>query len=370
MTEADRPATAGPRVVRIGILGLGSAAERMHLPACAALPGTEVVAACEPDAARRARLQQRFGIPAVYADAEALLRREKPDVVIVGTPPSSHRDLCLLALAHGAHVFCEKPFVRRLEEADEVIEAAERHRLSMAVNNQYRFMRIYRLSQARLARGDYGTPFLIQCWQQMFHPPSRERNWRAELVESTLYEFGTHPLDLVCFFFDAHPVAVTAHMPRPRRDIVADVVVQVTLRFPGERLATLAFNRLSHAVERYLEMRIDCEHASLRISFGGVARASLDWSRAARRPIARFSLSRGGEARVERGGRSAVVAREVRDALAPATALSLAEFLQGVRGGTPSTDRARHARDLLRIVFAGYESARTGETVWLGPTRG
>ena len=76
---------------------------------------------------------------------------------------------------------------------------------------------------------------------------------------------------------------------------------------------------------------------------------------------------KGGEARVESGGRSMVLARERKYAVAPATAANLHELLQAVSRAERSNERARFARDLLRIVFAAYESASTGETVWLGP---
>jgi predicted dehydrogenase len=357
--------------LRIALFGLGNAAERIHLPACAMLSSGSgpsaagVVAACEPEAERRGRVGKRFGIPALYTEPADLLAREKPDLVILGTPPDTHYELCRLAIASGAHVFCEKPFVRTVEEADEVIAAAERRGVVVAVNNQYRFMAIYREARDRIERGEYGRPFLIQSWQQMLHPPAMEQNWRAGLVQSLLYEFGTHPLDLICYLFDALPVSIVAHTPSPRSDITADVIVQATLQFSGERLATLTLNRISHALERYLEMRVECEKASLRLSYGGVARASVDWSRVLGRPIARFSFVRGGEARVEAGGRSRVIARERADPVAPATARYLQELIAAIQRGTASNDRARHARELLRIVHAGYESARTGERVWL-----
>ena len=352
---------------QVAIFGLGEVAERIHLPACASLPGVAVTSACEPDALRREQIRRRFGVPRLYPDAPSLLADQRPDVVIIGTPPDSHRDLCLLALDHGAHVLCEKPFVGSVAEADEVIAAADHKGLLVRVNNQYRFMAMYRVTQERLAAGEFGPLHFLQCWQQMFHPPSMERNWRAGLVQSVLYEFGTHALDLVCFFFGAFPVSVNAHIPGARGDIKADVLAHVTLRFPEGGLATLSFNRISHAPMRYLEMRLDCEEASVRISYGGMARFGLEWSRERRRPAARFSLVRGGEARVEHGGRSRVIAREPRYAVAPATALNLQELLEAITRGDRSNERARFARNLLRIVFAAYESANTGETVWLGP---
>jgi predicted dehydrogenase len=212
-------------VIRAAILGLGDVAEQIHLPACAMLPEVALVAACEPNPERRVRVGRRFGISTIYPDVETLLEREKPDVIIICTPPASHKNLCLAALERGANVLCEKPFVASVGEADEVIAAAERHRRSVFVNNQYRFMNIYRLSHERIASGEFGKPFLIQCWQQMFHPPSTETNWRARMVQYTLLEFGTHPLDLICFLFGALPLSIAAHTPHPCADIQADVVV-------------------------------------------------------------------------------------------------------------------------------------------------
>lgn len=351
--------------VRVALVGLGGVAERIHLPALREVPDADLVGSCEPDAQRRARVTRAFGLANVFEDAGALLDATRPDIVVIGTPPDSHARLCLLALERGAHVFCEKPFVSTMAEADEVVAAAERTGRRVGVNNQYRYMRMYAVTKDRLARGDFGRPILLQCWQQMYHPPAREKNWRARLVQSTLFEFGTHALDLICVFFDSLPLSINVHTPRPRPEFEADVIVTAMLRFPDERIATMVFNRISHAPERYLEMRLDCEQASVRVSLGGVARAAVDWSKARRRPVFRGSFVRGGEARVEQGGRSRVIAREPNQAFASATASNLRAFVKAVVSGTRSTADVRHARELMRVVFAGYESARTGETVWL-----
>jgi predicted dehydrogenase len=351
--------------VRAALIGLGGVADRIHLPAIRRLRDIELAGACEPDAARRESMAKRFAIARVFPDADTLLRETRPDIAIVGTPPDSHRAMALLAMAHGAHVFCEKPFVTTAAEADEIVAAAETSGRLIAVNNQYRYMAFYRETGERLGRGDFGRPFLISCWEQMFHPPSFEKNWRAGLVRSTLFEFGTHALDLICYFFGSLPTSITAHMPHPRSDIAADVVVVATLTFPGERVASLVFNRISHAPERYFEMRIDCHEASIRISLGGVARFAITWSKARRRPLVRYSMVRGGEASVERGGRAEVLAREARPAFATATADKLKEFTARIARGTIDTREARYARALIQVVEAGYESAQMGRTVML-----
>jgi predicted dehydrogenase len=358
------PAEA-PDVTRVAVIGLGGVADRIHLPALRSIPEVEIVGACEPDAARREAMGRRFALGRLFPDAEALLAATKPDIAVIGSPPDSHHRLTCLALDHGAHVFCEKPFVRTPEEADAIVAAADRLGRLVAVNNQYRYMPIYLQAQQRVRAGEFGAPYLIQGWQQMFHPPSFESNWRAQLVESTLFEFGTHALDLVCFFFDALPDSITTHITHPRPEIAADVVVLCQLAFPGERAASLVLNRVSHAPERYFEMRVDCHDASIRISLGGVARLGFTWSKPLGRPITRFSFVKGGEARIERGGRAEVLTQDREQAFARATAAKFADFLGRIHSGTHDNSEARHARALIRVVQAGYESARAGRTVAL-----
>lgn len=308
-------------------------------------------------------MSRAFRVGTTFDEPGSMLAQERPDVVIIGTPPHLHREHCLLALQHGAHVCCEKPFVETPAEAQSVLDAAEAAGRLVVVNNQYRYMAMYREPARRLAAGEFGRPFLIQAWQQMYHPPARETNWRARLVRSTLFEFGTHALDLICLLFDAIPVSVTVEMPHPDADIPADVVVVMLLRFPGERVATVVLNRISHAPQRYFEMRVDAARASLRLSLGGVARASLDWSPALGRPIGRMSLVKGGEARLEQGGRSRVIARESRTAFASATAAHLDAFAARIAAGDLDQRALRHQLMLIRLVDAGYESARTGQTM-------
>lgn len=363
-------------MTRVALVGLGGAAERIHLPALRAIERVELVGGADPDPQRRA-WALRAGLPQVVADADALIASTRPDVVVIATPPSSHRDLCLLALDAGCHVFCEKPFVMSVAEADEVVAAADRAGKWVAVNNQYRQMRIYRKTRAAIARGLFGKPYLLQVWQQMNLPPEHDPPWRAALSRRILFEFATHAIDLVSFLFGAwptpsvapgyppeQPYAVTARTPSPLPGQTADLICLLRLDLAGDRAATLVFNRRSHAPQKYLEMRLDCEHASLRISLGGVARAELGWNSEARRPRLRVSFVRGGEVRVERGGRSRVLAREPAAPFAPATGAHFQRFLDAIARDREPEGSARSARELIRTVFAAYDSAdRGGELV-------
>ncbi len=350
--------------VSVAVVGLGGVAHRIHVPACRAVADLQIAGGCDPSEDARAAAR-KIGVNRTFATVEELLSRTSPDFVIVGTPPGSHFEICRQAMAAGAHVFCEKPFMPDVDQADRAIELAERRNLLLRVNNQYRFMSFYADTFARLQRGEFGRLFYIQAWQNMFHPPARETNWRSQLKQYVFYEFGTHALDLASFFFEALPVSINAQTPRARPEFDSDVLVHAALRFPEERLAVFSFNRITHAPEKYLEMRLDCELASVRISLGGVARLSVEWSRAAKRPVLKAGLLKGGQARAESNGRSRVISSSRTGEFASATAAHLRYFISEMKKPVRSLEGARHAREILNLVFAGYESARTGETVHL-----
>lgn len=350
--------------VRVGVVGLGGVADRIHLPACAAVAGLEIVAAADPNPDTRRAMAAKFPIGATFESFDAMLAAGGMDMIIVGTPPGTHFDICKQALEAGLHVFCEKPFMQTVEQADAIVEVAREKNLLLRVNNQYRFMSYYAETKRRLAAGEFGRPFYIQAWQQMYHPPAKETNWRSTLKQYLIFEFGTHAFDLASFFFDdAIPESVTAHTPRALPEFDADILVQATLRYPEERLAAFSFNRVSHAPEKYLEMRIDCEKASLRISLGGVARFSVDWAKNSRRFTVKHGFVRGGQARAEVKGLSRTYWNAKKPEFATATAEHLKVFVSEMNLSQRPVSAAQHAREILNLVFAAYESANRGETV-------
>ncbi|MBA2446827.1 MAG: Gfo/Idh/MocA family oxidoreductase, partial [Chloroflexi bacterium] len=294
---------------RVGLIGLGAAAREIHLPALARHPRATLVAAADPAPEGRAHAARVAGSARLYQDAEAMLMAERPDVAIVATPPHTHRDLCLLALRYGAHILCEKPLVDSLAEADEVIAAAETAGRLVAVNHQYRYLPFFREPARRLRAGAFGRLYYAQAQQQMLLTPAQEAGWRGELHRRVLFDFGIHVLDLLSLYFESDPLAVSARTPRVLTGARSDVLVVLRVDYPEERVATVVLNRVSHAPTCYLDLRLECERASIHTTLGGGAEACLGWSRERQRPTFRLSLFRGGEAWAEAGGRARRLAR-------------------------------------------------------------
>jgi predicted dehydrogenase len=112
-------AAPGRRVVdsrfmpfRAAVVGAGGVADRIHLPACRAVPEIEIAGICDLNTALCEETAKKFGVEKSFASVGAMLDAVRPDFVIVGTPPGSHFQICEQAMRAGAHVFCEKPFMR------------------------------------------------------------------------------------------------------------------------------------------------------------------------------------------------------------------------------------------------------------------
>lgn len=351
--------------MRFAAIGLGRATMLYHLPALRRIPRAEVVGGFDPLPASRAEWEKETSSP-TYDSVDELLERARPDVVTIATPPDSHAELCFRALEAGCHVFCEKPFVESAGEADRIIEAANAAGRVVAVNHEFRESPIFRAVRDGVESGKYGRIVFCQIWQLMNLAPWNEPTpWRAGMANRTLFEGGVHLVDLLLSIYGASPTAVYArHSAGFHEQQDADAIQLVMLEFPGGRLGQITIDRLCPAGTRYLEVRADCEQASLRASFGGRAAFQLGVKRA-EKPGLKFDFGLGGLAWAERGLSRTRLARNPRDAAVLGTTRLLEGFVGAIERGEEPPSSAREARSVLAVIDAAYESARTGERIEL-----
>lgn len=109
--------------LRAAVIGCGAIAHE-HLAWMSRSPSAALVALCDRSRALAEAAAGLHVAAPVYTDAAEMLAAERPDVVHVLTPPSSHDALVRLALAHGAHVVCEKPMTGTAPETAALLDAA------------------------------------------------------------------------------------------------------------------------------------------------------------------------------------------------------------------------------------------------------
>jgi predicted dehydrogenase len=117
-------------VVGVGALG------RHHARILSSLPGVELVAVVDVNAARAQEVASASG-GHPFTDYRQTIGQVQ--AVTIAVPTELHREIALPFLAAGVPVLVEKPMARSLAEADEMIAAAERSGVQLAVGHTERF---------------------------------------------------------------------------------------------------------------------------------------------------------------------------------------------------------------------------------------
>jgi predicted dehydrogenase len=186
----------------VALVGAGGIAAA-HRSAAADTEGrVRVIAAVETNAEAPAAND----LP-LYGTVAALLESDdRPDAVIVCTPPSVRGDVIEPAVEAGLAVLCEKPLSRSTAEADALVDLADRHDAAERcfVGYCHRFAPAVVEMRRRLEAGDLGTLIRFENTFACWHPTMRDR-WMSDIPISgggSFLDTGCHSLDLFRFLVD------------------------------------------------------------------------------------------------------------------------------------------------------------------------
>lgn len=169
---------------RVGIIGCGSIA-RAHAYGWTNCEHTELVALADITPEARAEFGERFGIPPAkqYADLREMLDQERPDIVSVCLWHGQHAPAVVAAAARRPKaILCEKPMATSLGEAEQMIVAAGRNHVKLAIGHQRRFLPGWNEARRLVAAGAIGRP--LHLWST---------------VADGLLNWGTHTIDMMRF---------------------------------------------------------------------------------------------------------------------------------------------------------------------------
>src|SRR6266508_2027479 len=131
--EAVMAVSNGKPVLRVGFIGLGGAAAAM-IGKFARNPGFKVAGAADVDPEILARFKQDYPDAEAYPKAEGLCESKNIDFIYIGTPNRFHKEHAVMALSGRKHTLVEKPMTVSIEEADAMVDAADRNGVLLGVN--------------------------------------------------------------------------------------------------------------------------------------------------------------------------------------------------------------------------------------------
>ena len=144
----------------------------------------------------------RFGIPHALVSLTDALSLPGTDVVSVATPPHTHMDLVLEAVAAGRHVVCEKPFAANAAEARRMEEAADAAGVVHLLGTEFRFATGQALLTRTVRAGSIGEPKLATFLLDMpllADPAAALPDWWSDAARGGgwLGAHGSHVIDQI-----------------------------------------------------------------------------------------------------------------------------------------------------------------------------
>jgi predicted dehydrogenase len=222
-----------------GVVGTGGITRRFVLGLRAA-EGAGLYAAASRTAERADAFAAEFGFEKAYGDYRAMLEDPAVDVIYIGTPHVTHREMAVQAFRAKKAVLCEKPVSINTAELSEMIAEARAAGVFFMEAMWTRFVPPLRKVKEWIDSGIIGEVKMAQanfCFSAPCNPLGRLYN--RELGGGALLDAGIYPLSLASLVFGGgKPESVTSTMYRGETGV--DEEVSALLSYGGPRIAAVS----------------------------------------------------------------------------------------------------------------------------------
>ncbi|HWR37628.1 MAG TPA: Gfo/Idh/MocA family oxidoreductase [Clostridia bacterium] len=228
-------------MVRYGIVGFGLHAVRRLMPAFQKSEQSVAVALSRRDQTKARENAEHYGIPNVFATTEELCRCPDVDAVFVTTPNSLHLSDVLTSARHGKHILCEKPMAMNIEQAEQMIAAADSAGVQLGIAQCFRFAESVNRFRERVLRGDLGTVVAARC-DFSFLGTESSRAWLRNAAISgggPINDIGVHCIDALRYILGDDPIRVSALAEQDENFSEVEASAAISLLFPKGALGTV-----------------------------------------------------------------------------------------------------------------------------------
>lgn len=350
------------QLINTGLIGYGMAGKIFLAPFIHPVNGLrlQVISTSKPDAAEAA--QKAYPDARIVSSAEAIIADPSIELVVIGTPNTSHFSLAKAAMEAGKHVLVEKPFTVTSAEADELIRIAGRTGRILTVHHNRRFDGDYATVKKLIASGMLGQLAEMRISYDRFRPALRPGAWReADLPGSgILYDLGSHLVDQAVDLFGM-PETVQADVMIQRPGGKVDDRFEVVLHYATVRVVLSAGMLIKEAGPHYvlhgdkgcfIKYGMDPQENKLKV--GAIPHEDPDWGK--------DDPSLYGTLYTEWQG------MEMKSVIASDTGHYgnlFSNVAAAIRTTQPLKVQAEQARNTIRIIEAAMQSAKEGRRITL-----
>jgi predicted dehydrogenase len=179
---------------------------------------------------------RRYPFAQAASDYRKLLDDPELDAVAVVTPVATHYEIARACLQAGKHVLLEKPLTATIAEAEELIELADRHGLTLMVDHTFVYTGAVRKMKEIVSSGDLGDLLYFDSIRINLGLFQRDIN--------VLWDLAPHDLSIMDFLIDREPLMLSA-LGSCHIESGIENIAYLVLLFPDQFIAHFHFNWLA-----------------------------------------------------------------------------------------------------------------------------
>ena len=340
------------RKIGIGIVGAGWVANNIHAPCHLQNPNVELIAVSDMLEEAAKGFAQKYGCKAWYTDYRKMVERPDIDIVEVCVPNYLHSDVATAAAEAGKNVICEKPLAISLEQADKMIEAAKKHGVKLMYAENNLFAPALTRAKGIIDEGGIGSILLVEARETHSGSHSRFAIERKYSGGGCLLHLGCHPVGVALWLFRKPVKKVYAEIGNLYHDIEVEDYATLLMRFRDNEAATIQAN---YVTKGGIDERVEI--------YGRDGVILANWSKSDQVRV--FS---------EKGYSYAVEKVDLTTGWANVTVNDLWDFgyinelkyfVECIAEGKEPFPNGEFGREVLKVILAGYESAKEGKPLTL-----
>ena len=187
----------------VAIIGYGMSAKVFHIPLIRVTPAFNLYAIVQRNSTTDNDASKDHPGIKLYRSSEEMVQDPDVDVAVICTIPTTHFELCKMAMEHYKHVIVEKPFTVTSQEADDLINTAVNRDLFLTVYQNRRWDTDFLTLSRLLKEETLGRVVEFETHFDRHRPEAPKGGWKTEPLPGggAIYDLGTHLIDQVVVLF-------------------------------------------------------------------------------------------------------------------------------------------------------------------------
>ncbi|GAB4342149.1 MAG: Gfo/Idh/MocA family oxidoreductase [Calditrichia bacterium] len=221
-------------MIKVGVIGVGYWGPNL-IRNFYANEHTHLKSVCDLKTSRLDFISRQYPALETSTDYRQIARDPEIDLVVICTPVSTHFEIAKMALENGKHVLIEKPMTATSEEAEELLNLAEKKGRFVFVDHTFLFTGVVKKIKELINAGELGELFYFDSMRINLGLFQHDVN--------VIWDLAPHDISIMHYLLDSQPEAVVATGAPHFSDL--EDVAYLTVYYPGKLLGHINVSWLS-----------------------------------------------------------------------------------------------------------------------------